>query len=209
MATGNTERNRVQPAPGAPPENRDPNDLNSHITIDFYSVLGEPQDTKSFDCVWEFSEVFYDCFRSCCYKLATLCCGICIAISWGVDFVPTIFTTVWCLTPCHTLLHNVCTLWCKTCCTIMARCFIAPWCKSFGYLFRHFGDGTNRRPESPDIFPKSKKRSPPPLQPKPTSPIVKSEESEKKVVPVPVRASIGDYDKDKMVNSVRRQMMLY
>ncbi|KAL4218961.1 hypothetical protein ACF0H5_021547 [Mactra antiquata] len=203
--------NRVAPINPEPLENRDPNDINKHIVNDFYSVFGEPTTTpRSFDCIWEFSEICYDCMKECTYKLMGLCCGICIAIAWGIEFVPIIFSHIWCLTPCTQVVHIVCGIWMKSFWHLCARLCVAPCTKSCALIFTHCGDGLKHRPETPPLFPRGPKRTP---KPKPVKeeqkPVV---EEKKSVAPVVLAAAAkgewDDMDKSKIANSVKRQLML-
>jgi hypothetical protein len=78
---------------------RDPNNLNNHIQVMFDDVLAEPEGAHSMDCVWTNSAKCFNCGLNCCYKFATLFCGIFIALGWGCTFAFVSFTQIWFCTP--------------------------------------------------------------------------------------------------------------
>lgn len=202
--------NRVAPVNPDPVENRDPNNLNSHIITDYFSVFGEPSTApQSIECVWEFSEICYDCMRECTYKLMGLFCGVCIAIAWAFEFVPVLFSHVWFLTPCNHVISIVCGIWCKSFWHLWARLCVAPCTKSCAYFFANCGYGIKDRPESPPLFPRKPKKKAVPKPEKKVEPKVE-EKNEPPVVVVAAarRSEFEDMDKEKVANSVRRQLML-
>ncbi|KAL3852823.1 hypothetical protein ACJMK2_016438 [Sinanodonta woodiana] len=113
---------------------RDPNDLNIHVKVNFEDSLGEPDGARSFDCLWTNSYNCFNCGKNCCYKFLTSLCGMCIALCWGCDFALTTFTHVWCLTP---LLRD-CSITAgflqKFCGTIINVC-LTPVCEACGMCF--------------------------------------------------------------------------
>ena len=198
----NPKPNRVAPAFTDQNDNRDPNGLNEHIKCEFYDVIAEPKGVHSFDCIWELSEVLFSCCKNCWYKLFTLMCGCCIAAYWALEFVPVIFSHVWCLTPCYQVVNITCGFWCKNFFNLCVRCFVAPCAKSCAPFFRFCGDGLDKRVDTPSIFPNWDRKSVPPKK-------------EKKPDTPPPPAAVArreshwdDYDKTKIAKSVKRQLML-
>ncbi|XP_064606148.1 caveolin-1-like [Liolophura sinensis] len=116
---------------------RDPNAINSHIQVAFEDVLAEPEGIHSFDCVWRFSYLCFEFWKNFCYKLATLCCGLCIAMNWGCVFAETAFYHVWYITPALKIMEINCGPW-KKCCRICLSCLMDPCCESMGLLFHKF-----------------------------------------------------------------------
>ena len=57
--------------------NRDPNNLNNFLQVEFDDVLAEQEGTHSADCVWKNSYKCFTCGKNNAYKIATLLCGIC------------------------------------------------------------------------------------------------------------------------------------
>lgn len=88
--------------------NRDPNNLNEHIKVQFDDVFGEPDGAHSIACVWKLAYLCFNCCKGCCYKLLTLFFGICIAIWWGCEFAHIAFDHVWYITPAL----RVCQVYC-------------------------------------------------------------------------------------------------
>merc|ERR1712241_545603 len=88
--------------------NRDPNNINDHLRVTFEDVLAEPEGIHSMNCVWSNSYKCFNCCKSLCYTIMTLCCGICIAAEWGCEFAEIAFCHIWYVTPCF----KVCELNC-------------------------------------------------------------------------------------------------
>merc|ERR1712033_103651 len=88
--------------------NRDPNNINDHMKVAFEDVLAEPEGVKSGDCVWTNSYKCFNCCKELCYKILTFCCGICIAMSWGMEFAYISFAHIWFITPCFKVLEINC-----------------------------------------------------------------------------------------------------
>ena len=103
----------------------------------FEDVLAEPEGTHSIDCVWKLSYTCFNLWKNVCYKLATLCCGICIAAEWGCEFAYVSFYHIWFITPFFKWLDINCgvikRLWgtCVSCCC-------EPCCTTFGLVFHQF-----------------------------------------------------------------------
>lgn len=199
--------NRVAPREPPPKENRDPNNINDHLKVDFYSVLAEPTTSpQSLDCTWECSEIFFTCFFDCSYKLFSLFCGVCMAIYWAFEFVPVIFSSVWIFTPLRQFFYMACGFWCKSVWTLCLRCCVKPCARSCGHLFINCGDGTIDRSESPPLYTRKPRQKP---QPKPEVTEQPKEDKNTKIVPIMAAGEFDNYDKDKINNSVKRTMMFY
>ena len=181
---------RVAPQGGEPKENRDPNDLNQHIHVDFSDILAEPETTHSLDCVWYCSETLYSCCLECWYKLFTFFCGCWIAIFWAWEFVPTLFAHVWFLTPFYKVVQIVCGYWCKSPWFLCVNCCCSPVARSFAPFFRFCGNGLREPPDSPTLFPRAKRR--PRYEPKPDEP-----------------PQWNVSDRGKIAKSVKRQLGLF
>ena len=201
-----TRTNRVTPVYPEITENRDPNNINDHIKVDFYSVLAEPPTgPQSMDCTWECSEIFFNCCLGCWYKIFSLLCGICVAIYWGCIFAPVVFRNVWMFTPLRHMFWVACGSCCKKLCTLCTRGSVKPCLRACGHLFINCGDGTIDRSEDPPVFADYPRRKPQPKQE--TQP---QEDVVKKPAPVgPAAGAFDDYDKEKIKNSVKRSMMMY
>ncbi|KAK2158636.1 hypothetical protein LSH36_166g01037 [Paralvinella palmiformis] len=87
-------------APDCDLEERDINDLNDHIKIQFEDVFGEEKGSaRSIDCVWRGSYCCFNGTLSCCYKTLSLLCAIPMAFCWACEFACLACYHVWCLTP--------------------------------------------------------------------------------------------------------------
>ena len=114
--------------------NRDPNDMNNFLQVDFEDVLAEPSGAHAMDCAWSNSYKCFTCGKNLCYKLMTCLCGMCIALYWGCAFAEIAFYVIWIVTPglraMHIMLHPV-----KKIMQIMLSTFVGPWAETVGLLF--------------------------------------------------------------------------
>ncbi|KAK3585887.1 hypothetical protein CHS0354_038422 [Potamilus streckersoni] len=114
--------------------NRDPNELNSHIKVNYEDVLAEPDGIRSFDCVWRCSYGCFNCGKNCVYKLMTTLCGLCIAFLWGCDFGCLAYHHVWCYTPYMREFAIGCG-YLQKCFGTVINCCLAPICEACGMCF--------------------------------------------------------------------------
>lgn len=77
-------------------------------TLLFNDVIGEPDGTHSFDCVWTFSRSCFESWKIFCYNLMTMCCGCCMAAQWGCEFAFIAFWHIWYITPMFKILEINC-----------------------------------------------------------------------------------------------------
>lgn len=117
--------------------NRDPNDLNNHLKVQFEDVLGEPEGIHSIDCVWKLSYSCFSFWQSCCYKICTLLCGIFIAMELGCEFAQIAFAHVWFITPMLRKLEINCSVMKKVYGACIGCC-LEPCCESCGKIFKSF-----------------------------------------------------------------------
>lgn len=89
-------------------EMRDPNNINDHLKVAFEDVLAEPEAAHSMECVWKLAYKCFNLWLGLCYKIATLLCGICIAMGWGCEFAGIAFAHIWFFTPCFRVLDINC-----------------------------------------------------------------------------------------------------
>lgn len=57
--------------------NRDPNEMNTYIQIEFDDILAEPHGAYSADCVWRNSYACFSCGFNCCYRFQTVSSLVC------------------------------------------------------------------------------------------------------------------------------------
>ncbi|ESO94516.1 hypothetical protein LOTGIDRAFT_189239 [Lottia gigantea] len=117
--------------------NRDPNNINDHIEVEFEDVVAEPDGAHSIVCVWKASYCCFNFWKNFWYKLATLCCGICIAAEWGCEFASIAFTHVWFITPLFKVLEIECGCL-KKFYGMCVHCCLDPCCESLGLVFSAF-----------------------------------------------------------------------
>ncbi|XP_071082935.1 caveolin-1-like [Haliotis cracherodii] len=117
--------------------NRDPNNINDHVKVEFEDILAEPDGAHSFDCVWTASNLCFNCCKGFLYKLLTLLCGICIAMHWGCEFAVIAFNHIWIITPCFKILELNCGCL-KKLYGMCVHCALDPWCESCGLFFTAF-----------------------------------------------------------------------
>merc|ERR1712226_122122 len=117
--------------------NRDPNNLNDHLKVTYEECIGEPEHTKSIDCVWKFS---YKCFNMCktlCYIILTVLCGIPHAICWGCTFACLAFRHIWQVMPCIRC-YSIQMAVQKKCNVIVCDSVFTPACEACGSMFNAF-----------------------------------------------------------------------
>ncbi|XP_041378603.1 caveolin-1-like [Gigantopelta aegis] len=117
--------------------NRDPNNINDHIKVAFEDVLGEPDGAHTIDCVWINSYKCFNCWKSLCYTISTLLCGICIAAEWGCEFASIAFYHVWVITPCFKVLELNCGI-CQKLYGLCIHCCLDPFFEACGLCFAAF-----------------------------------------------------------------------
>jgi len=128
--------------------NRDPNNMNNYIQVEFDDVLAEPEGAHSADCIWKNSHKCFSCGMKFVYKLLTYCCGMCIALSWGCTFGEIAFANIWFFTPFMRLLtivlHPL-----KKIFSIMLSTFLAPCIETYGLIFSriHVTNSTGEPPK--------------------------------------------------------------
>ncbi|XP_060595791.1 caveolin-3-like [Ruditapes philippinarum] len=118
-------------------ENRDPNNINDHLSCKFEDVLAEPEGTHSIDCVWKLSYTCFNLWKGICYKVATLLCGICIAAELGCEFAQASLLHIWCFTPCIKYMDLNCgflkKVWAQC-----VTCACEPCCQTCSLFFSAF-----------------------------------------------------------------------
>ncbi|XP_062579408.1 caveolin-1-like [Saccostrea cucullata] len=117
--------------------NRDPNNINNHLKVQFEDVLAEPEGVRSLDCVWKLSYKCFTCWKSLCYFIMSTCCGICLAAEWGCQFSYIAFLHVWNITPCFKILELNCGFLQKLY-GLCIHCCLDPMCEGCGLIFHKF-----------------------------------------------------------------------
>ncbi|KAJ8302397.1 hypothetical protein KUTeg_021384 [Tegillarca granosa] len=115
-------------------DQRDVNELNTHVKVMFEDVLAEPEGAHSPDCLWNFSHSCFNCGKTCCYNFLSSLCGLFIALAWGCEFGTVVFQHVWCYTPCLRIMAIYFVCFQKYFGTVISCC-LAPLCESCGLFF--------------------------------------------------------------------------
>ncbi|XP_061193787.1 caveolin-1-like [Saccostrea echinata] len=117
--------------------NRDPNNINNHLKVQFEDVLAEPEGVRSIDCVWKLSYKCFSCWKTLCYIIMTTCCGICLAAEWGCQFSYISFLHIWYITPFFKILELNCGFLQKLY-GLCIHCCLDPMCEACGLIFHKF-----------------------------------------------------------------------
>lgn len=115
-------------------ENRDANDLNSHVKVHFEEVLGEPEGIRSIDGVWRVSHMCFNGTLNCCYKVLSVLCGVPMACMWGCEFACLACYHIWCMTPMIRYVTIHLTNYRRLLNLILDSCY-GPWCETCGLVF--------------------------------------------------------------------------
>jgi len=81
-------------------ENRDPEDMNSFLKVEFTDVIAEPDGLHSHNCMYGCAFKTYNCAKNCCYLFLSFLCGGPLALCFGCYFACLGFEYIWCVMPC-------------------------------------------------------------------------------------------------------------
>ncbi|CAH1783690.1 unnamed protein product [Owenia fusiformis] len=116
---------------------RDPNNINDHIGVEFEDIIAEPDGAHSQDCVWRNSYKCFNCGKNLCYKILTFICALPLALCWGCSFACISFSHIWQVTPCYKVLDINCgcirKFW-----GLCVNCAIGPCCEACSLFFAPF-----------------------------------------------------------------------
>ncbi|XP_078064115.1 caveolin-2-like [Mustelus asterias] len=125
----------LQPSDTPPQENRDPQEMNKHLKVDFPEVLAEPAGIHSFDKVWAGSHVSFEVCKLWSYRIISLLCAIPASVLTGCLFSLVTCLHIWCLIPCVRMCL-LCRPTCQKVCYSLTDIIISPLCSSVGLCFR-------------------------------------------------------------------------
>ncbi|XP_045166085.2 caveolin-1-like [Mercenaria mercenaria] len=91
----NPKPNKTKGKKGKIPENRDPEDVNGIVKIDFEEIFAEPEGTYSFGTVWGATYRIFTDSKVWCYKFLSALCGVPCALCWGLHFACLSFCMIW------------------------------------------------------------------------------------------------------------------
>jgi len=113
---------------------RDPNELNSHVKVEFEEVFGEPDGAHSHPCVWRCAFKCFNLGKNLAYLILTFVYAIPIAWWWGCEFASVTFFHVWYLTPFFRMLDINCASMTRLLRMCTMGC-IGPCCEACGMFF--------------------------------------------------------------------------
>jgi len=79
--------------------NRDSNNVNVEIDLDFDDVLAEPKATQGFEWVWRLSFVLFSQTKEWLYKIFSAVLAVPFALVWALVFALISVVHIWVLTP--------------------------------------------------------------------------------------------------------------
>ncbi|PSN58482.1 hypothetical protein C0J52_00792, partial [Blattella germanica] len=88
-------------------EERDPNNLNQHLQVQWDDVIGEPEGVRSISCVWKLSSWCFRSSRNCCYIVMSLILAPIMALCLGCTFACLAFEVHDIIYLILTLLHSM------------------------------------------------------------------------------------------------------
>ncbi|KAM3869878.1 caveolin-2 [Diretmus argenteus] len=83
----------------APPPDRDPNDINTHLKVGFDDVIAEPTSAHSFDSVWIGSHAVFELVKYVLYRLLTTLLAVPLAFLLGLVFGVLTCIHIWVVMP--------------------------------------------------------------------------------------------------------------
>ncbi|KAM6972975.1 caveolin-2 [Aplochiton taeniatus] len=110
---------------------RDPNDINLHLKVDFDDVIAEPSSAHSFDKVWIGSHAVFELVKYVFYRLLTTLLAIPMAFVVGIVFAVLSCIHIWVMMPvvqsCMMALPSVQVVW-----RSLTDMLVAPLFRSMG-----------------------------------------------------------------------------
>ncbi|XP_061708302.1 caveolin-3-like isoform X2 [Cydia pomonella] len=128
-------------------EDRDPNNLNTHVQIVWDDIIGEPEGARSPECAWRLSNACFKHTRNWCYTILAVLIAPPCALILGCGFACLAFEQIWCTGPCLRCVK----IYFASFRTIVQSCMAAtvvPTCEAIGHVCRHIR--VNFRKEAPD-----------------------------------------------------------
>ncbi|XP_047237474.1 caveolin-2 [Girardinichthys multiradiatus] len=90
-----SKKGKVYPAA----QDRDPNEINTHLKVSFEDVIGEPISTHSFDKVWIGSHATFELVKFFFYRLLTTLLAVPMAFILGLIFGVLSCAHIWLVMP--------------------------------------------------------------------------------------------------------------
>ncbi|XP_076815079.1 caveolin-1-like [Clavelina lepadiformis] len=113
--------------------NRDPENLQQAVKVNFADIIAEPSGAHSFNTIWGTSYKVYSVTKFWIYRIMTVLFGVPCALFWGIYFSCLAFLSIWWIMPCIRAIaikmNFVSKLW-----SIAIRTFLDPVFESFGLI---------------------------------------------------------------------------
>ncbi|XP_062856150.1 caveolin-2 [Trichomycterus rosablanca] len=109
---------------------RDPNDINAHLQVDFDDVIAEPSSAHSLDSVWIGSHALFELIKYVFYRILTTLLAIPMAFLAGLVFAILSCIHIWLVMPLvqsfMLVLPSIQVVW-----SSMVDMFVSPFTQSF------------------------------------------------------------------------------
>merc|ERR1711997_1232037 len=119
--------------------NRDSNNVNVEIDLDFDDVLAEPSAAQGFDWVWRLAFVVFSQTKLWIYKILSAVVAIPLALIWAMVFALLTVVHVWILSPALRLLDLILAVVKKVVVGVIGAT-LGPVCATLGLIFGKSAD---------------------------------------------------------------------
>lgn len=114
--------------------NRDSNNVNVEIDLDFTDVLAEPTAAQGFEWAWKLAFVIFSQTKLWIYKILSAVVAIPLALIWALVFALLTVVHVWILSPALRLLDLILAVVKKVVVGVIGAT-LGPVCASLGLIF--------------------------------------------------------------------------
>merc|ERR1712152_114722 len=114
--------------------NRDANNVNVAIDLDFDDVLAEPAAAQGFEWVWKLAFVLFSQTKLWIYKILSAVVAIPLALIWALVFALLTVVHVWILSPALRLLDLILAVVKKVVVGVIGAT-LGPVCATLGLIF--------------------------------------------------------------------------
>merc|ERR1712150_415254 len=114
--------------------NRDSNNVNVEIDLDFTDVLAEPTAAQGFEWAWKLAFVIFSQTKLWIYKILSAVVAIPLALIWAMVFALLTVVHVWILSPALRLLDLILAVVKKVVVGVIGAT-LGPVCASLGLIF--------------------------------------------------------------------------
>ncbi|XP_023703364.1 caveolin-3-like [Cryptotermes secundus] len=128
-------------------EDRDPNNLNQHLQVQWDDVIGEPEGIRSVACGWRLSGWCFRSSRNCCYVFLSVLLAPVTGLCLGCTFACLAFQHIWCVAPCL----RVCKISCAATRNFLQACThatVIPFTEALSYFWSRISVKMQKLPEA-------------------------------------------------------------